>query len=817
MLPGSGKRNFKALRSILLSIKTGQLPSYLTSPIFLVFISYITGILSEIYLENNIYILFSLCITTFFIIIISYKIKLPITTTCILLFFLLFGMINTYYQLTPREANHIFYFSGKNGKLTGTIYQIEERRDKYYNEIYVDTDYFLSENNYFKTRGRVLLRVYDKNIVFKYGDKIEAETVLKKPDLPGNFGAFNYRQYLIRKKIYIIGNIYQDQIKVIGSSNKVNLFAVIKNIRSKISQKIDAIYDIPAKALVKAIITGERDEISNELIKVFQDAGIIHILAISGLHVGILASIIYFILKIIPERLIKRNIRFIIMIVLLVGFAIMTGLRPSVSRATLMFIIILGANIFNRPYHVYNSLILTAIIILFFQPLLLFDAGFLLSFVVTFFIIFLSPVIENKIYFMPEYVSKPLSVSVAAWLGSIPLTAYFFYQVSIISILANIIVIPFISIILIIALATILFSFLPLSMITSFLALLNESLISVFLFIGRIFSTMPISYKNIAQPEIFMIILYYMVVIVFFYAASLWSEYNTHEKKNMFWLIATMLWIFSIFILFPYPKLLEVHFINVGQGDCIYVKTPDDKNIIIDGGGTPYDDYDVGLNVLLPYLRRKGIREIDLMVLTHPDLDHLEGLIPVLEEMRVMTVIERKVEYNNEVYNKFHSQIQESDYTEYYNVKAGDYIRLSDETELFILYPPKKIDFIDKNNFNNYSIVLKLRYKKIDFLFTGDIEKAAEINLLSYWNDFLKSDILKVAHHGSKSSSSELFIEKVQPQVAVISVGQNLFGHPHQEVIDNLNNNDCKLYRTDQNGTVLITSNGEKCFIRTLR
>ncbi|MFW6148282.1 MAG: DNA internalization-related competence protein ComEC/Rec2 [Atribacterota bacterium] len=820
MLRELAKKDSKALRSSSLSIKEKYLLSYLQRPLFSILLCYIAGII----LQNNLRYfdfrwIFLFCsiilISSLLIFKMQRYVNRYVITIFLLLFFLLIGMLNTSYHLYPQGDNHIYNFFEKEGVILGTVYQAEIAGENNYQEIQLNSHSFQYYDEHFKTNGLVLLRLYSDNPILQYGDVIKARVTLKKPGLPGNFGEFNYREYLARKKIFLTANIINNQVSIVGHDEKVTIFSFIQSIKSKITQKIEQIYQFPARELIKAIVIGNRRGIPQEWIRFFQDAGIMHILAISGLHVGILAMVLFFTFNLIPHNLMKNNIKYLTIVLILIGYAAMTGFRPSVSRATLMFAIVLGGRYFNRPYHLYNSLSLAALFILLWQPLYLFEAGFLLSFVVTFFIIYLTPILEDKFSFLPSIISKPLSISCSAWLGIIPLSAYFFYKISIIAILANMLIIPLIGIILVLALVTILLSFLYLPL-ASLSAMLNQAIISVLAFLSQLLSSFPFAYQYVAQPELYTIILYYLIIFISFHNLHFWLHYNLWEKKKKFWIISTLIFLFVFMQAFSFPKFLEVHFINVGQGDCIFIKTPQRKNILIDGGGTPYNDYDVGSNTLIPYLRREGISQIDIMFLTHPDLDHLEGLIPVLDEMKVKLIIDSGITCNDETYRNFISLVRGNEDIDYYKAKKGDVISLNDDIDFFVLNSSGNLNYDYLTDFNNQSIVLKLRYKKTNFLFTGDIEKATEINLLS-WNDYLKSDILKVAHHGSNSSTSRLFVEKVQPEIAVISVGPNFYGHPHQEVIRRLEDRCQMLFRTDINGTILIECNGNQYSIKTLR
>ncbi|MBP8718580.1 MAG: DNA internalization-related competence protein ComEC/Rec2, partial [Candidatus Atribacteria bacterium] len=684
-----------------------------------------------------------------------------------------------------------------------------------YQEVILDTQLFQGQKESYHISGKVLLRIYGEGLSLQYGDMVKAKVLLQEPKLTGNFGEFDYREYLARQKIFLTDSINIEQLKVIGVNKKFSISSFLYNIKESITKKIEIIYHYPHSELIKAIITGDKTEVPQKWELLFQDAGVMHILAISGLHVGIIASTLFFILKFIPIIGQKNNLRYLTIIIFLMGYAAMTGFRPSVSRATLMFLTLLLATYFNRPYHIYNSLYLSALLILFYQPLFLYDAGFLLSFTVTFFIIYLFPILEGKLTILPYYISKPLAVSLAAWFGMAPLSAYFFYKISYIAILSNLIIVPLLSIILIMGLISIILSFvfLPLAGV---LALLNQFLISLLVGTTNFLTSLPFAYQFVGKSGITLTLYYYFIIMLFFYGLHCWSQLNLITKKRIFWTITSSGFIVLFMQIISPLNSLSVHFLNVGYGDSILIKTPQEKHILIDGGGTPFHDFDVGENIVLPYLRRLGINHIDLIFLTHPDIDHLEGLIPILKEMKVDMVIDSGINCQQDTYLNFLSLIQEDEEISYYQARAGDVIKLSPDLQLVVLNPLNRKDYGQESNFNNRSIVLKLYYKNISFLFTGDIEEKAEMNLLS-WDSFLQSDILKVAHHGSNTSTTDLFLNQVKPEVAIISVGTNNFDHPNAEVIRKLEASCQKVLRTDLNGTVLIRSNGQKYYITTLR
>ena len=727
---------------------------------------------------------------------------------------MLFGILNTSYQSQPHGSNHIYQFVHRSGFLTGTVQEAEYKADNQYQEVILSAQYFQEQNKRYSTKGKVLLRIYGEGASLQNRDLIKARIVLQEPILPGNFGEFNYREYLTRKNIFVIGSINIDQVDFMGRGKQFDSSYYLNYLKDKVEKNIDKIYHYPYSALIKAIAIGKRTEIPPEWEPLFQDAGIMHILAISGLHVGIVTAALIYILKLLP--IFKRtNLSYFIVIIFLLGYAALTGFRPSVSRATIMFITILLARYLNRPYHPYNSLYLAALILLFYQPLILFDAGFLLSFTVTFFIIFLYPIIKEQLGFLPYSISKPLAVSSAAWLGMSPLSAYYFYKISYIAIFSNLVIVPLISIILILGLISGIFSFIFLSW-AGLIALLNQIFVKILIYLASMFSSLPFAYQYIAQPQLYQIIYYYSIIFLIVYSNSLWSKLSMIKKKKLFWTITISVVTYLLIQFIFSSNLLSVHFINVGQGDSILIQTPYKQNILIDGGGTPFNDFDIGQQIVIPYLRRLGINRIDLLVLTHPDIDHLEGLLPVLREIKVNMVIDSGITNQHNAYLAFISLIKKDENITYYQARADDIIRLGPDLEILVLNSLNLLAYGNESNFNNHSIVLKLLYKNTGFLFTGDIEEIVEIDLLSQ-KDLLRSDILKVAHHGSITSSTELFMEKVQPKVAIISVGLNNFNHPHEEVVKRLKDQCQQVFRTDRNGTVLISSNGQKYYINTLR
>ena len=259
-----------------------------------------------------------------------------------------------------------------------------------------------------------------------------------------------------------------------------------------------------------------------------------------------------------------------------------------------------------------------------------------------------------------------------------------------------------------------------------------------------------------------------------------------------------------VFILNTIPEKLKIHFVDVGQGDCTFITTPQNKTILIDGGGSMSEEYDVGKSTLLPYILDRGYTKLDYVFISHFDQDHVGGILTILEELRVGQVYISKQEQDSENYQKF-LKIVEDKKIKVKVLKQGDCLKIEKNLYFDILWPIE--EQIQENVLNNNAMVMKLRYGKFSMLFTGDIEAIAEEKILDFYKEkgesILKSDVLKVAHHGSKTSTTQSFFEKVNPKICLIGVGKNnMFGHPTAEVLERINGT--KIYRTDENGEIIL-------------
>lgn len=781
-------------------------------PLFVILFLYIIGTVFGKFICFNLIFLYIVIVLLLIITIISFLKQWNITTALLFLIIILIGIFNYNLNSRPPGNKHIFNFVGdKKLVIFGTILEKEYYPEQEKYSLKFKVSQIEREGKKSKVESISLVNIYTGNCPYEYGDVLRIQGKLGKPIAKNNFGEFDYELYLAQRRIFTYINIWQDKdIQKIGEERTNLLISFSVYVRNKIKSIIGNLIAPPYDSILIGMLLGEKTYLSSEVKDVFIESGIMHILAISGLHIGIIAFALFVFLNFLH---IPKRVKIISIIAILILYASITGFRPSVVRASIMFSLLIIGKLINRRRNLYTSLSLAALIILLINPLILYDAGFLLSFVVTFFIIYLSPIFQELFSGIADWIRRPLSVSLAAWLGIFPLSTYFFYKVSLIAIISNIVIVPLAGIAVILGFIIFFIGLISIPL-ANLIANLNYYVLMLITLLAKLFSSFPFSYIYTAQPSIISIFLYYsliFLVIEIFYRKIFPVKFKI---KFIILTLSSVLIVIIVQIFYPVDNL-KVNFINVGEGDCILIEAPKKYNIIIDGGGSPRSSFDVGDKIVVPYLKRKGIDKINLLILTHPHLDHLEGLLPILREFQIDMVLDSGLICDIPEYKEFISMIKDKNIP-YHQAKAGDNFIFDRNLEMLVLNPLNNYGCYEESDFNNASIVVKLFYKNSKFLFTGDIEEETEKRML-IWQNILKSDILKVAHHGSLSSTSLEFLNEVDPIIAVISVGKNNFGHPSPKIIERLQDKNIKIYRTDENGTIIIRTDGKKYFVKTLR
>lgn len=557
----------------------------------------------------------------------------------------------------------------------------------------------------------------------------------------------------------------------------------------------------PYDALLGSIVFGTSvSPLDPDLKDSYKKVGLAHLLVASGTQVSILIGVC---LMIIRTCRLPIGLGVIATTLINILFAIMTGCGASIIRAAIMGEITLLGVWLNREGEIYNSLGLAALILMIFDPLVIFGLSFQLTFAATWALVYLAPHLEKK-YKLPP----PLAISLAPILATLPITLYNFNQFSVAALLVNTLVMPWVEILTVLgfastALGTI---FLPIATI------LNGALLLILKLFNEIvytFSAIPGACLYFSAPPFILILAYYAGLIA-------WVE-GLMNKKNLlkYSLLLLVLLIWSAaFSPSSAIKGLTVSVIDVGQGDSILVESPSGKTMLIDGG-PKYKRGDAGRSFVLPFLHKKGINKLDIVVLTHPHDDHVGGLPSVLKDLPVGLVMDSGQPHTSRAYLDFLKLIDQKKIP-YKLARAGQEIDLGGGVRGEVLNPQEP--FIEESALNNNSVVIRLVFGKVAIMLTGDMEREGEQRVLGSLDSardklgtVLKSQVLKAGHHGSRTSSSMEFLEAVQPEAALISVGaKNKFRHPHPSTMKKFEELGIKVYRTDLNGDIAVSTDGER-------
>lgn len=546
-------------------------------------------------------------------------------------------------------------------------------------------------------------------------------------------------------------------------------------------------------------------------------------LAVSGSHITYIISAF----SILMEKKNKRITK-ILTIIFLIFFMALTGFTASVVRASIMGILILTSGLVHRKSDTINNLGISSLIILICNPYTIIDAGFWLSFAGTMGIILLEEPINS--YFQKFKICKIKSISwiinsftitFAANIIIIPIMAYMFSTFSMTFWISNILAAPVMEFVTIYGFLMYFISIFLLPLAKFLGIILNFSLNSL-IKIAEITSLIPGSSIYIKTPYLLECIIYYLILFLIFNWKRIKEKLENNKilekiKKNSYKYISIIL--ISIILTNTISNKIfqeiKIYFVDVGQGDSTLIQTIEGKNILIDGGGSEFGSFDVGESILLPYLLDRRITTIDYLMISHFDSDHIGGVFAILENLEVKNIIISKQGETSENLKKFY-EITNNKEIRTIIVKKGDIVEIDKYSHFEILFPEDNL--IEDNILNNNSIVARFNSLDFSILFTGDIEEIAEKRLCELYSgtDKLEAFVLKVAHHGSKTSSTEEFLELVKPKIALIGVGKNNnFGHPNIDVIERLENMGSKIYRADNCGEIIIRINREKLQIHT--
>ncbi len=638
------------------------------------------------------------------------------------------------------------------------------------------------------------------------GREIELRGIIEPFPFQRNPGEFDYGKYLLLNDIHGIVSVNGLQNIKIGAYVEGSLLrSWTYRVQQTLYRILDSLHSPRHAGFLKGIIFGYRSEIPPDVKQSFMDTGTIHILAVSGSNVAFVAFMFFSLFGFL--RLPRKALGGVTVLGLL-AYMLITGSSPSVVRATIMAIVLLCGSLVERKTDIYNSISIAALILLVWNSNTLFDVGFQLSFSAVVSIVYFYPKLEFLIKKIPDRFEeikvfdttmKLFAVSLAAQLGTIPFTAYYFNRISVVSFLANIPVVPISGLNTFIGFAEVL-SFPVCRWIAGLFAAANDFLIWFLLGFVKHAASVPFAYVEAWSLSTFVILGYYVL---------LFGVFNIHQPRvraqfAIWVLILTNSISISELWYSMHPKL-NVSIIDVGQGDAILLEFPDGKRMLIDAGPLS-QRYNAGERIIAPFLKRKGITRLEYFLITHSHSDHLGGARALLRSMMVDTIVMSPFRGSSYQVRSVLQAAEEKNVGQKV-LRAGNQITLDPRIRVYCLYP--EVGAAKIKNLNNSSIVLKVVYGCSSILLVGDAEAVDENKMVHRYDDFLMSDILKVGHHGSHSSTSEEFLNIVHPQKALVSVGiHNRFSHPSPITMQRLAAHSIEINRTDKKGAIIFESDG---------
>ena len=715
---------------------------------------------------------------------------------------------SVHFQLQNAKKDPLEGYVGKLVTVEGFVTAVEKKEEDSY-KFTVIVDKLVGETQ-ISGKSKIFVSVYGDLLeenphhtntdLPKYSDvagrRISIRGELSLPQERRNPRTFDYRFYLKSKGICVVMTAKPHQIEMIPGEVKE-----VTNYLSKVKyQFIEKLYTVmPAEmaGLAAGMMFGDKNGIDDDLYENFQCNGSAHILAVSGLHVGI---VYLYINKLIGGR---RNVFFdCIAICLLLCYAAMAAFSPSVIRAVSMIVLHIISKLLYCRYDMLSAAAFTALVSLIINPIVLFNPGFQLSYLAIVSLAVMLPILNGRV---PVVLVPVLAVQI----GMVPLTAYLFNYFSLGAFLVNIPIILLAGII--IPLGMLLFPLIFLSfgfgeLLYGVVATGMEVVCRLMVFSNElIYMEGSLSY-NVTSPNLFILCCYYGML--FFFCCE-WGRVMRLRKqwKRIGAALCIIILTAATINIAAAEEFDRAHlvFVDVGQGDCLHIKTAGGKNILIDGGGSV--NYDVGKKILMPYLLKNGVKKIDFAIVTHLHTDHYGGIVSLSQNK----MVEKLGLYEgNRVIEKDVLEETGLDVSAIVYLKQGQKIQIDEGTWIEILYPEGKSEeeygriMQGNTDENASSLIMKVYAGNVSVLMTGDVDTKGEKKLIELYDDetVLQSNILKAGHHGSRYSTGDLFLERVSPSVIVFQVGKNNFGHPHESIIAKCEINSIILYRNDLQGAV---------------
>ncbi|WP_162300593.1 DNA internalization-related competence protein ComEC/Rec2 [Anaerosacchariphilus polymeriproducens] len=728
--------------------------------------------------------------------------KLPL----LLITFLIAGYIR-YGQAIELESPLYRMNDNQNVLAAGKIYKTEVKNKKEY--LYLNDVQMMVGSRKFPANSILIISNY--HVSSHIGNQIKIKGKFKKWKNAKNPGAFNESQYY--HTLNIGGKVLLNSYTMIDDTTDY-LGEWLKKLRTKTRQTYEKLCTDKDAGVLCAMILGDTTKLEDTTKDIYKDAGIMHILAISGLHISMLGLLCYRLFRRLGIGILSSSV---IASFIVSSYGILTGSSISTHRAVLMFLIFMGAQLLGRTFDMFTAVSLTALVMLYGNPFVMFQGAFLLSYGGVIIIAFYQEIEQirtsdkceqpeevkvkktQRIKKCLDFLTEGIKSSFFIQIGLLPIIANFYYESPRYAVFTNLFVL--------ILAPMILQSGLLGGMVGNVCPYLGRVILQGCSFmidlvenICKFFRLLPFSQWIIGKPQSWQIFIYYLFFIIFISGIILCKK-----KVLRFGIFVIFSNILFLIISLHIHSEVEVTILYVGQGDGSYIRGPAGKHYFIDGGSS--DLKEVGKNQILPFLKSKGVKQIDYWFISHSDEDHISGLKEVLKDnYHVKCLFLPKMKIDNSKYKELISLAKKAG-TKVMYIQKGNILQEKYKEKKMVLkclYPC--IDnLISEESCNENSAVMSLEFFNIKGLFTGDIGFQGEEILLQNKNLLSDCDFLKVAHHGSKNSTSDKFLQVVKPEISLISCGENnSYGHPHKELLSRLSNMKSRSYITYQEGAVTI-------------
>ncbi|MDY6903585.1 MAG: DNA internalization-related competence protein ComEC/Rec2 [Thermodesulfobacteriota bacterium] len=707
--------------------------------------------------------------------------------------------------------------------------------------------------------GRLRVSVYDRETPVPFGATMTFAGRIRPIRNFRNPGGFDYEQYMAFRNVF--GHAYTSNRRTVihPQDSPFGLKHRIEAARTAVAHSIDANTGNPQAGILKALVVGLKKDIPPPVREAFNRSGVAHLLAISGLHVGIVAGVAYVLffrlLGWVPALLWGAWVRkgaALIALICVAGYGLIAGMSPATQRAVIMVSVFLIAIVIERDHSLMNTLALAALVILIVDPPALFSVSFQLSFAAVFFIIYGMTAVQGMIVGLKNRWIRAatgfIMVSCFAIAGTMPLTMHYFNQAAFLGLFSNCLLIPLIG-----------FGAIPVALCGAFVHLVSSTaagwfftisgiLVKAGLVVTEVIAGLPFAATKTITPNALEVFCYYGALwgILTLVGRQLGTSPKSESSQSGAVLGARphgILLLARIPLALPVAVLgitllvmtmdigywvnrrffhddLRITVLDVGQGNAAVVEIPGGKCMLIDGGGfAGSTTFDVGERIVAPFLWRNKIAHVDIIVLTHPDTDHVGGLAYITENFHVADVWETHEPKDTDEYRAFRQAVVES------KAASPAFIdlprtRMIRNVRFDILYPLANVGTKGGPPFqqsaNNNSLVTRIAMGEVSFLFPGDIMAAAEAELSTMAGNQLQSTVLMAPHHGSKTSSTAVFLNRVRPSIVVVPAGwDNRYGYPHAPVLDRYRKMNADVYITGRHGAVILTTKGRRVNVET--